>query len=708
MRTGTRAASILLAAILLAVPATAQEEATEDGKKRMTMEESLLLPSWRSYRLSPDNTKLVFTKREMDAEEWESVTHVWVHDIATGESFQLTNSANGESNPRWLPDGRVLFNSRRGEAASEQGGGRGGPGGPGAPGGGRGGGAGGSPLWAISLSGGEAQPFFEGDDAPTGGTFTKDYSLLAYTEASDRADKEEWEKRQKVRDDGYYAEQKLTYTHIWVYDAEAGEKKQITEGDFDHRGPVWSPDKQWIAFTSNRTQTRMGDPDRSDNSDVLVVSAEGGESRNLTASNSGSDRGPVWSPDGTRIAYTGSLMENSAASQSDVFVIDLAGGEPRNLTPNMDYSASGVRWSADGSKVLFTIANGLSSHLYKVSARGGEPEMILPDDEYIYGGTQVSEDGTKLLFTGSSPYTTGELFMADIDGSNIQHVLSPTNGMEDFDVARSEFLTWKGADGWEIDGILTYPLDYEPGQRYPMILQVHGGPHGRYSKGFNAGSQIWAARGYAVLRGNPRGSSGRTLEFSNANYMDWGGKDFEDLMAGVDRVVEMGVADPDMLAIMGGSYGGFMTFWGITQTDRFKAAVGHAAISDWYAFYGQTDIPFLLEFGFGGLPWETKETFERFSPIEFAANVTTPLLITHGEQDRRVPIAQGEQYYRSLKKLGNDVEFLRFPREGHGIREPRHRIFLDAEQAKWIDKYVKQRRPISDGDGPSTNSSSRR
>jgi dipeptidyl aminopeptidase/acylaminoacyl peptidase len=179
--------------------------------------------------------------------------------------------------------------------------------------------------------------------------------------------------------------------------------------------------------------------------------------------------------------------------------------------------------------------------------------------------------------------------------------------------------------------------------------------------------------------------------------MDWGGKDFQDLMAGVDHVIGMGVADPDRLVVMGGSYGGFMTFWTVTQTDRFKAAIGHAAISDWYSFYGQTDIPHLLEFGFGGLPWVTKETFERFSPIEYAENVATPLLITHGEEDRRVPISQGEQYYRSLKKMGKTVEFLRFPREGHGIGEPRHRIFLDAEQAAWIERFLfPEGRPVTE------------
>ncbi|MFC1558700.1 alpha/beta hydrolase family protein, partial [candidate division KSB1 bacterium] len=218
----------------------------------------------------------------------------------------------------------------------------------------------------------------------------------------------------------------------------------------------------------------------------------------------------------------------------------------------------------------------------------------------------------------------------------------------------------------------------------------HGGPYGRHTKGFRGGFKIYAANGFAVLRPNVRGSAGYGQKFGMADVGDWGGKDFIDMMKGVDKVIEMGIADENKLAIMGGSYGGFMTFWTVTQTNRFKAAIAHAAICDWFSFFGQTDIPNYLEFGFKGRPWITKEIYEKYSPIEFVTNVKTPLLITHGEEDKRVPITQSEQFYGSLKKLGAEVQFIRYPREGHGIGEPRHRIDLVSRQLEWLEKYVLQ------------------
>ncbi|HEX6306659.1 MAG TPA: S9 family peptidase [Longimicrobiales bacterium] len=643
-----------LALICTFLPVTAQ-----DGPRIITPEEMLRLPTFGSYVLSPDARQVLFTRSDRDTVAYEATSHIYLHDVATRRTTQLTNSPKGETRPEWLPDGRVLFRSDR---------------------------DGDNAAWVISPAGGEAQRFIEDEDAPNG-DFSPDYTRIAFTESTDRPDKKEWDERVKRKDDGYFVEHKLTWEHVWVYDVASGRKVQLTTGEHDHTNPAWSPDGRWIAYVSNRSNTTARDRGYSNNSDIYLVPADSGAPRQLTT-NPGPDRNPSFSPDGRFIAYLSSDRPNNSADQSDVKVIPLDGGTPVNLTGDYDYSVSSIEWSRDGRHIYISAAEGLTQKLYRVPAHGGTLTPIEFGDGFVFGSFSQSADGSKWLVTGSTLSEQGLVYLTDTDGHRPRRVLEENNRLADFRVARAEPLTWKGADGWDIEGVLHYPVDYRAGTRYPLILQVHGGPHGRFTGSFNQGAQTWAARGYAVLQTNPRGSSGRTFEFSNANINDWGGKDFIDIMNGVDHVVAMGVADPERMAIMGGSYGGFMTFWAITQTNRFKAAIGHAGISDWYSFYGQTDIPNLLEFGFGGMPTESKPTYERWSPVEYAANVTTPLLITHGEEDRRVPISQGEQYFRTLKKLGRTVEFLRYPREGHGIGEPRHRLHLDREQEKWFARFV--------------------
>jgi dipeptidyl aminopeptidase/acylaminoacyl peptidase len=626
----------------------------------ITLRETLLRPAFGDHQLSPDGRSVLYTRTDRDEKEFNATSHIHLHDVASGRTIQLTNSARGESNPRWLPDGRVLFTSNRdGKAA----------------------------LWVISPAGGEAHRFIADADAPAG-TLSPDRTRILYTEQSERPDLKEWEERVKRRDDGYFAEHRLGYTHVWVYDIATGRKTRLTAGEHDHTGPTWSPDGRWVAYTTNLNTASVRDAGFSNNLDIYLVPADSGAARQLTT-NPGPDRAPVFSPDGRRVAYLGSTLVNSSADQMQAFVMALDGGEPVNLTADYDYSVSSIQWSSDGRSLYISTAEGLTQRLYRVPADGGRLVPVDLGADFVLGGFQMTENGRHWLVTGSRLAEPGIVYLTDADGRRPRRILHEHGSMAEFDLARAEPLTWRGADGWDIEGVLTYPLGYQPGQRYPLILQVHGGPHGRFSAAFNTNAQIWAARGYAVLQGNPRGSSGRTLEFSNANVNDWGGKDYIDVMNGVDHVISLGVADPDRLAIMGGSYGGFMTFWAVTQTDRFKAAIGHAGISDWYSFYGQTDIPNLLEFGFGGMPTNAPATYERWSPIRYAENVRTPLLITHGENDLRVPIAQAEQYFRTLKKLERTVEFLRYPRAGHGITEPLHRLHLDAEQERWFARHVK-------------------
>jgi dipeptidyl aminopeptidase/acylaminoacyl peptidase len=659
--------AVLLLAAVFASATSAQQPV---AKKKITVKEMLAQPTFGGYQLSPDGNTVLFTRTDRDPKDWAGTSHIWLYDIASGKSFQLTSSAKGENNPRFLPDGRIAFVSNRDTKNA---------------------------WWAISPSGGEATKLFEDENAPSSGTFSPDLKRVLFTEQTERPDKKEWDDKVKKKDDGYFFEKRLQFTQVFVYDAATKKKKQLTAGPLDHQGPSLSPDGKWIAYSVNKNGLTVRDANYGNNSDIYIIPADSGEARQLTT-NEGPDNGAVWSPDGQWIAYSSSDHKTNSADQNDVKVIRASGGQPVNLTADLDYSASNIEWSKDGKSIYFVTAEGLTSKLYKVAATGGKPVEISFGKDFVFGDVSTSKDGLKWLVTGGTLMDPGIVYLAATDGKTPKRILADLNRVKEYDIAKAEPISWKGADGWEIEGILTYPLGYEPGKRYPLVLEIHGGPHGRYAAQFSQGAQIWASRGYAVLQGNPRGSSGRTFEFSNANQNDWGGKDFQDIMKGVDFVIEKGVADPERMGVMGGSYGGFMTFWTVTQTDRFKAAIGHAGISDWYSFFGQTDIPNLLEFGFGGLPSESKATYEKWSPIEFAARVKTPLLITHGESDQRVPIPQAEEYYRLLKKLGKNVEFLRFPREGHGIAEPVHRLFLDQEQEKWFSEYVLKKpvRPVSD------------
>lgn len=656
----SRYAIVVAAGIALGMSHAAGAQSTVAQKTNVTLRDMLAAPAYNGYRLSPDGRSVLFLRTDREPKEWAATTHIWLHDIEGNTSIQLTTSPKGEANARFLPDGRVAFTSNR---------------------------DGKNAWYVISPAGGEATRLVESDSVETSGAFSADGHHLVYTQATERTDKKEWEDKVKKKDDGYYAEKKLTWSHIWTYDLDTKARKQVTTGATDNQGPTFSPDAKWIAFSSNRSGTAVRDANWSNNTDLFIVSADGGEPRALTT-NVGPDNAPVFSPDGKWIAYSSSDLRNSSADQADLKVVSVDGGAPRNLTSGLDYSVSNIEWSADGRTLYFATAEGLTSKLYKVAASGGTPTEVPLGKDFVFSDFTASADGARWLVTGGSLTSQDVVYIAGVDGAQPRRILAEHDGADAYNMARAETITWKGADNWAIEGILTYPLGYQPGQKVPMILQIHGGPFGRFSANWNGSAQIWAARGYAVLQGNPRGSSGRTLAFGAANQNDWGGKDFVDLMKGVDHVIAIGVADSSKLAVMGGSYGGFMTFWTVTQTNRFKAAIGHAGISDWFSFFGQTDIPNLLEYGFGGLPSASKATYERWSPIEHASKVTTPLLITHGESDTRVPIPQADEYYRLLKKMGKTVEFLRFPREGHGIAEPMHRLYLDAEQNRWFDEYV--------------------
>lgn len=653
---------VLLLALFIATAGAA-------GEKRFTIEDALALKNVGAPQWSPDGKRLVYTISEWDRKENRRVSHIYLVAPDNGKSVKLTNGEKGESAPQWSPDGaRIAFLADRDKGAQ---------------------------IWIIPADGGEAEKLTSEDNGVQSFRWSPDGKTIAFVARDVPKDKEAREKRKKDKFDTIIVDRDLSYAHLWTINVASKDKKRLTEGEFSVQTPQWSPDGNWIAYSSSKAGTQESiftDISEDRNSDVFVVAATGGAARKLTT-NPAADASPQWSPDGKWIAYAAST--DGWAAKTDVMLTAVEGGAPKNLTASFIESAGGgLSWSPDGKTLYFTSGVGMYAHVFSVPVAGGAVTPMT-NGSRNYGQFDLSADGKRIAYTINDSRTSEDIWISTLGQNDAKQITTVNPHVKDFAVAESEVIKWKGPDNFDIEGVLLKPLGYQAGKKYPLILQIHGGPYGKFSDTFSARNQIWAANGYAVLMPNPRGSTGYGNKFTVANLGDWGGKDFQDILAGVDAVIARGIADADKCVVMGGSYGGFMTFWTVTQTDRFKAAIGHAAISDWYSFHGQSDIPGLMEYGFKGTPWDVPENYRRWSPMTFVSKVKTPLMITHGERDMRVNIQQGEQYYRALKKRGVEVIFYRYPREGHGIQEPNHVIDLTARQLEWFDSHlgIKREKP---------------
>ncbi len=649
------------------------------GTKKFTVEDSLAINRVAGPKFSPDGNWVVYTQTEWDQKGDRMVSHVWLTGAkGSATPVKLTNGEKGESAPAWSPDGKhIAFLADRtataaGAAPTE-------------------GARAATQIWLIRPAGGEAEKLTSEENSVTAFKWSPNGKHVAFLTRDTPKDKADREKRKKDKFDAILVDSGFTYAHIWTIDLVSKKKDRITEGAYSAASPAWSPDSKSIAFvrTTNGAQDSgyfVLDPDK--NSDIYVVNAAPSATPRKLTTNLGPDTNPVWSPDGTHIAYVAQSDPKAWAGKNEIMIVPAAGGTPRNVTPDFpDGAGANLKWSPDGKSIYWDSAEGLRHHLFRVPASGGR-FVHVTEGERLHSDFDLSADGTRAVSVIDDGKAPPDIWSLDLNGSGRGKLTNANPQVADFDIANAEAVRWKGPDNFDVEGLLTYPLGYTPGKKIPLVVSIHGGPYGAHSARFDARSQIFAAHGYAVLAPNPRGSTGYGMKFETANISDWGGKDFGDIMAGVDALVAKGIADPDKMVVMGGSYGGFMTFWTITQTNRFKAAIGHAGISDWYSFHGQSDIPGLMEYGFGGQPWVSTETYRKFSPMTFVGRVKTPIMITHGEQDRRVAIAQAEEYYRALKGVGVETIFVRYPREGHGIAEPNHQVDLVGRQLEWFKRHL--------------------
>lgn len=450
--------------------------------------------------------------------------------------------------------------------------------------------------------------------------------------------------------------------HVYVVAAGGGEPRQLTDGRLAQRNITWSPDGRFIAFVQDSTD---GDEQRLDqHPDLYLVEVATGALRRLTTT-PGYHTNPAFSPDGRTIAFN---CSNGRGQPEDVCVIPAAGGEQQDLTPGWDLDPGAPRWSPDGTTIWFEAQIHGNVHLFRVPARGGTVTQVTQGLRQL-GGFSMSADGQMMAYTSSDITHPSELFVARANGSGEKRLTSFNDAyLAEVAAISADTLWYESVGGLKVQGWLHRPYGYEPGRKYPLVLYIHGGPHGQYGNVYFHEFQMLAGQGYWVLFTNPRGSSGYGHDFTYATRLRWGMEDYQDLMNGVDEVIRRtGQVDTTRMAVLGGSYGGFMTNWIIGHTSRFAVAQTDRSISNWFSWYGSSEAQGLTEYEFGGFPWDQDSLYRALSPFTYVENMRTPLLIVHSEEDHRTPITDAEQLFMALKKRGVPVEFVRYPRSSHGL-----------------------------------------
>ena len=451
--------------------------------------------------------------------------------------------------------------------------------------------------------------------------------------------------------------------------------------------PTWSPKGDEIVFSSNRAR----DPDMSLNNDLYTVKVEGGAVEHLTKT-AGNEMSPVWSPDGRSIAYTmtkrAATTIDSVAEDDHVWVLDRPTGQARELTAKLDRRCGHVRWNADGKSVYFLARDRGKSLIYQVPADGGEATPLFSVAGVVTGFSLPgsSKRGVCILSTPTQP---AEVWTFNRDGSErIMRTSFNVQAVAGWQLVAPRELHAKSFDGTPVHGWLMLPPGASAAKKAPVILYIHGGPHSMHSLQFAPSYQLMCAHGYALVFLNPRGSNGYGQRFSDGCVNDWGGGDYKDLMAGLDHALaKHPELDAERLAVTGGSYGGYMTNWVITQTDRFKAAMTYASLSNLISFYATSLYQDLIHVEFGAEPWERYEILWERSPLKHIKKATTPTLILHGEVDFDVHITQSEELFTALKRRGVETIFVRYPREGHGATEPRHQVDQLERTCAWFDRF---------------------
>ncbi|HEY7290058.1 MAG TPA: S9 family peptidase [Vicinamibacterales bacterium] len=648
--------------------------------------------------ISPDGGRVAYGVQKSDR-PGRPYSQIWIMDRASGRSTRLGSETDAAFGPRWSPDGqRIAYfgsaSGRSGLIVAK--------------------GDGTEAKWMAPVEGTNHPLPSSGDDL----AWSPDGKAIAFISATAGPETDSANGDPMIVTRYLYkptASEGLTRfndnrrLHVFVADSTTNQVHQLTSGTFYEHSIEWSPEGGELLFVSNREP----DPDRVFNYDVFAANTTTGDIRRLTNTRNAEYR-PVWSPNGKTVAYLGTrrTLTSSETTMEDthVWVMDGLGGNRRELV-SIDNRQGPPQWSADGTRVYFTVQEHGDVHLYKMPLAGGQPTLVAPDGVRgsIGAWSIASHAKTDVVaYAMSTPASPPELFVKQGDAPARALTTLNADVLAGKVVAATEPFTFKTFDGLSVEAFITKPVDVKPGSKHPLIVVIHGGPHGQQGPSLNVKAQVYAAKGYALLMVNYRGSTGYGQKFADAIFNDQDGGEGKDVLAGVDAAIaKYPWVDAERLGIEGVSYGGQLTDWLITQTPRFKAAIPTAGISNLVSFNYMAYYHDYLAVEFGVRPDEMWQPDPKTAPrrlsdflwersaLRYVANVKTPVLFVHGENDNDVPIAEAEQYFIALKDVGVETVMLRYPREGHGIREVKHQVDVLDRSIAWYEKHFQRTTPAT-------------
>jgi dipeptidyl aminopeptidase/acylaminoacyl peptidase len=642
---------------------------TAQGAPRpMTVLDLIDLPSVGDPRLSPDGNQILFTRSETDWEGNRTLGHIWRVDSDGSDEIQLTRGKDGESSPRWSPDGsRIAFLADRSDDAPRQ-------------------------IFVLRTVGGEAEALTKHATSVGNMQWSSDGAWIYFTASDDRT--AEQKAAEKVKDDVFAYDENVQQVHLWRVRVATGEEERITEGAYSVLGYTLSRDGSTIAHHRS-VSPLFGDADQGE---VWVMASDGSAARQLT-DNGVTEGGAELSPDNRWVLFTAGARADLGESyyNTNLFVVSAAGGEIRELSPGAGFGLDQATWSADGHEVFVLANTGVRDGLYRVPAQGGDLTEVMTGDAALGSWSYVPELG-RHVFTRRTSTSPRDIYVLG-DGSRATQVTHVYDDLATrFRIPREEAIQWRGEDGVTVEGLLYYPLDYREGQRFPLVVQTHGGPSSsdQFGGAFSSSNYVpvLTSLGYFVLKPNYRGSTGYGDDFMRDMVGSYFNQSHLDVMTGVDHVIAQGLVDGDRMAKMGWSAGGHMTNKIITFTNRFKAASSGAGAANWISMYAQSDVRTYRTPWFGGTPWEENAPTDVYwdsSPLKYVSNVTTPTLFLVGQQDPRVPMPQSVEMWRGVKQQGVPTHLYVAPREPHGWQELRHRLFKANVELDWFEKWVMDR-----------------